>query len=85
MKGETMKTIQDTISHIAWCNEYIEEYRKNHTFDPLAALSDTESKEQEMFTLCCNYIYGIENSLDKVNKAFIAERYGIANRERRTA
>lgn len=77
--------LEKTEAHIKWCNEYIEYFRKKCDFDPLAALSDTESKEQEMFTLCCNYIYGIENSLDKVNKAFIAERYGIAHRERETA
>ena len=80
-----MKALDEVQSHLKWCNEYIEYFRKNCEYNPLEALTEQESKEQEMFSLCCNYIYGIENSLDKVNKAFEAERYGIANRERETA
>lgn len=80
-----MKALEEVQDHLTWCNEYIEYFTKNHEYNPFKALTEQESKEQEMFSLCCNYIYGIENSLDKVNKAFIAERYSIANRERESA
>lgn len=80
-----MKALEEVQNHLKWCNDYIEHFTKTHEYNPFKALTEQESKEQEMFTLCCNYIYGIENSLDKVNKAFEAERNSIAFKDRRTA
>lgn len=74
--------IRDMKSHIAWCNEYIAWYSANHTYDPFKALSEQESKEQEMFTLCINYLHGIESALFSSNRMFEAQRNSIAYRER---
>ena len=69
-----MPAIEKTMRHIKWCNEYINEYTKAHTFDPFAALTETESKEQAIFSLCCDYLHGIETALDKASDAFKAQR-----------
>lgn len=76
---------EKTEAHIKWCNEYIEYFRKKCDFDPLAALSDTESKEQALFHLCCDYLYGIEQALEKAGAMFEAQRNAIAFEDRRTA
>lgn len=80
-----MKAIEDTLNHVKWCNEYIEAYVRNNEYDPFSTLTNTESKQQEMFHLCCDYLFGIEQALEKAGTMFEAQRNIIAFKDRRTA
>ena len=53
-----MVNIQDITAKIAWCNDYIEQFRKEKTFDPFDALMGTESREQRFLILALCF-YGI--------------------------
>ena len=80
-----MKAIEDTMYHVKWCNEYIDYYVENCDFDPLAALTETEDRDQAMFHLCIDYLYGIEQALEKAGSMFEAQRNSIVFKDRRTA
>lgn len=63
-----MVNIQDITAKIAWCNDYIEQFRKEKTFDPFDALMGTESREQRLFNTCVMFLWDIENAIDNFDK-----------------
>lgn len=53
---------------IAWAENYIADFRKNEGFDPYAALTNTESKNQQIFGACVDLIQSIETAVDTFRK-----------------
>lgn len=60
-----------------WCEKYIDEFIKNEEFDPLAALTDTETKSQKLYGECVSFIYDICNYVEDRSKIFDDMRYRI--------
>ena len=63
------KQIDDLLRKISWCNEYIEYFRNNEDFDPLAILTDTETKQQKLFDVCIDFEKTIEKAIENFTEA----------------
>lgn len=57
--------IENVKSAAAWANEYITWFRNNREFDPLAALADTEDRDQKLFGECVAFLDEIEKAAER--------------------
>ena len=78
INGEYYDLLPDeTTSHIAWCNQFIEQFKKEEGFDPYAALMDEETHTQKLYGLCLDYLNKIKETQETLNADFINARNKI--------
>ena len=62
--------IEEMIVKIQYANSVIEEFRKSDdSFDPLACLQGTGSKDQKYFEASVEFLCAIEKEIEKYNEA----------------
>ena len=58
------KELNNLISKISWCNEYINEYRKENDFNPFDVLMGREDRKGKLFNICVGFLYELEKAVN---------------------
>lgn len=56
-----------------YAKDIINDFKKNNSFDPFAALMQQETKEQKMYCVCVNYLHELEKARDNITENFYKE------------
>ena len=58
------KELNNLITKITWCNEVINEYRKENGFNPLDILLGRKDRKDKLFNICIGFLYELEKAVN---------------------